>query len=175
MRLVLPVPSRHPSLRPGAWLGGCLLAALAACRGGPGRVDAEWGPTDSVPALRGVAEAGWCAERQLVLVQTTDQDRAVGFTWHFDSLRPDSVAVAAPTADDSLVPYASAALREIRNQEVRGYRSVSGTLRITAVDSGRISARLRAVMQRIGRPDTTTLTAEFRAVPMRRDTTLCTR
>lgn len=175
MRLLFPAPSRAPSLALGTWLGAWLLVMLMACSGRAGRVEVRWGPADSAQQFRGDASAAWCAERRLVLLQATDADRAVGLTWHFDSLVRDSVAVAAPTADDSLVPYASAALREIRNQEMRGYRSVSGTLWITAIDSTRISARLHAVLQRIGRPDTTTLTADFRAVPMQRDTTLCTR
>lgn len=160
-----------PSLALGAWL----VSALAACQVGGGRVDARWGPPDTLSHLRGPATAAWCAERQVILVEATDKDRAVGFTWHFAALQPDSAPLVPAMTGDSVQAGASAALRDVKVQELRGYQSVSGLLRVTAVDSARLTAHLDGVMRRVGRRDTTYLTAEFQNVALIRDTTLCRR
>lgn len=160
---------------PSLALGACLVSALAACTGAGGRVDARWGPPDTVSRMRSAATGAWCPERGVVLVQATDQDRAVGFSWRFDTLRPDSIPLTPAATGDTIGRSASAALRDVRLQELRGYQSVAGLLRVTGVDSTRISAHLEGVMLRVGRADTTPLTADFRNVVLRRDTTLCHR
>lgn len=168
MRNLAPVPSLA--------LGVSLVTLLLGCDLRDGRASARWTTPRGASQLAAAATAGWCASSRTILVQATDADRVVGFTWHYDTLRPGSLALTPPTAPDSTpLPSASAALRYLADGEVLGFRSASGTLRVTAVDTSMIDARLESHLQRVGRTDTTAFTATFRRVPLVRDTTLCRR
>jgi hypothetical protein len=46
---------------------------------------------------------------------------------------------------------------------------------VSSIDTSTITVHLDAMMLRMGRTDSTRLTADFRRVPLVRDTTLCTR
>jgi len=168
MRNLAPVPSLAP--------GACLLALLVGCGLRDGHASAHWATSHGKVDLAAPASAGWCASSRTILVQSTDGDRVVGFTWHYDSLVPGSVPLNPPVPQDSApLPSASAALRYVADGEVLGFRSASGMLRVTAVDTATIDARLDARLQRVGRSDTASFTAAFRRVPLVRDTTLCHR
>jgi hypothetical protein len=108
-------------------------------------------------------------------VQSTDADRVVGFSWHYDSLGAAEVQVLPPAPADSPAVAGSVALRYLRDGDTFGFRSVSGTLRVTAADPEMIDARVEAKLLRVGRTDSTELTAEFRRVRLVPDTTLCSR
>ena len=166
MRNLAPVPSLA--------LGASLVALLLGCGLRAGRATAHWTTAHGRADLGAAATAGWCPSSRTILVQATDGDRVVGFTWHYDSLAPDSVLLTPPAPPDSTpLGSASAALRFVADGEVLGYRSASGMLRVTAVDTATIDARLEAHLQRVGRNDTTAFTAAFRRVPLMRDMTLC--
>lgn len=153
-----------------------LFALVSGCGLRDGQVSARWTTPTGAVTLTAPATAAWCAERGTILVQATEGDRVVGFTWHFDSLIPDSVALTPPMPLDSTpATAASAALRYVADGEVRGFRSRSGSLVVTAVDTNLIDARLIATLQRTGRTDSADLTASFRRVRLMRDTTLCHR
>ena len=157
-------------------LAPILFALVTGCGLRDGHVSARWTTPTGAVTLTATASAAWCAERGTVLVQATEGDRVVGFTWHFDSLAADSVALTPPTPLDSTpATAASAALRYVADGEVRGFRSRSGSLVVTAVDTIMIDARVAAMLQRTGRTDSAELTATFRRVPLVRDTTLCHR
>ena len=166
MRNVVPVPSLA--------LGACLVTLLSGCAFRGGRVSARW-VVDSAPwRFSGPASGAWCGASRTILVQGTDGDRVVGFVWRYDSLRPDSAAIGTPAPADSPAVGSSAALRFMKDGELLGFRSVSGTLRVTAVDTTMIDARLAAKLQRVGRTDSTEMTAEFHRIRLVPDTTLCT-
>lgn len=164
---------RNVALIPSLALGACLLTLLAGCGLRGGRGSAHWGVDSSAGTLSAPAAGGWCAETRTILVQAAEGDRVVGFVWRYDSLRPDSALLTVPPPADSQVAGSSAALRFMKNGELRGFRSVGGTLNVTKVDATTIDARLEAKLQRVGRTDSTELTADFRRVPLVRDTTLC--
>lgn len=151
------------------------VAIMAGCTSRGGRAEASWTAPDGPLHLTAAASGAWCPESRTLLVQSTDADRVLGFAWHFDSLRPDSFPLAPPAPIDSPVVSASAGLRYVDQADVMGYRSVSGYLRISRVDTSMITAHLDAMMLRMGRTDSTRLTADFRRVPLVRDTTLCAR
>lgn len=166
MRNLAPVPSLAP--------GACLLAMLLGCGLRDGRASAHWTTARGAADLSAAATAGWCASSRTILVQATDADRVVGLTWRYDSLVPGTVPLTPPSSPDSTpLGSASAALRYVADGEVLGFRSASGMLRVNAVDTTMLDARLEAHLQRVGRSDTTLFTAAFRRVPLVRDTTLC--
>jgi hypothetical protein len=152
-----------------------LVGALAACGPRAGIGEAHWvGPGVDV-ALKGKAKGGWCPNSRMVLVEVIDRDRAAGFSWQFDSLRPGVYPVVLPAEVDSARSGIAVVARYIQLDEVRGYRSLIGTVTVTAVDTLQLTARVAATLQRVGNPDSVRFTAAFRAVPLARDTTLCTR
>lgn len=154
----------------------CLLVGvLAACGPNAGNAKAHWVGMAVDVSLAAPARGGWCPNSRTVLVEAVSGDRAAGFKWRFDSLRPGSYPVGLPATGDSLGSGVSAAARYIQLDEIRGYRSINGTMTVTAVDTTRISATVSATLQRVGEPDSVHLTATFHAVPLQRDTTLCPR
>ena len=136
---------------------------------------AQWTAPKGSLKLSAPATAGWCPGSRTILLQGVEGDRAVGVVWHYDSLAPASVLLAPPEPADSATVPASAALRYLSDGVIVGYRSVGGSLRVTAVDTAKIDVRLEATLQRTGGPDTTRLSATFRRVPLTRDATLCGR
>jgi hypothetical protein len=150
-----------------------LLGGLAACHPGRGTVDARW--LDQAEPLKIVTEgrAGWCPSSGMILVEATEEDRAAAVHWHFDSLGPSSHKLEVPTVPDSTVTGASAVLRYVHLDEVRGYRSLSGELTVESIDSSAVTGRLTAVLQRIGEADSTSLEMSFDRVPLVVDSTLC--
>jgi hypothetical protein len=155
-------------------LAPIVLALVTGCGLRNGQVSARWTTPTGAVTMTAPASGAWCAERGTLLVQATEGDRVVGFTWHFDSLASASVPLTPPMPLDSTPVYAaSAALRYVADGEVRGFRSRSGSLDITVVDTSMIDARLAAKLQRTGRTDSADLSATFRRIRLVRDTTLC--
>ena len=136
---------------------------------------AQWTAAKGPMRLSAPATAGWCQGSKTILLQGIEADRVVGVVWHYDSLAPGSALLAPPQPAESTAVPASAALRYLGDGLIMGYRSVSGLLTVTAVDTARIDVRLEATLQRAGGPDTTRLSATFRRVPLTRDATLCGR
>ena len=154
----------------------CALAGLlAGCGPYAGNAKAHWTGAAVDVALAAPAEGGWCPNSRTVLVDAIDGDRATGFKWQFDSLRPGTYPVGLPTTSDSLGSGISVAARYIQLDEVRGYRSTNGTMTVTAVDTQTNSAKVPATLQRVGDPDSIHYTATFHRVALQRDTTLCSR
>ena len=150
-----------------------LVGVLAACGPYAGNAKARWVGTAVDVSLAAPARGGWCPVSRTVLVDAAAGDRATGFKWRFDSLKPGTYPIGLPGAADSLGSGASAAARYIQLDEIRGYRSINGTMTVTAVDTTKISATVSATLQRVGDPDSIHLTATFHAVPLQRDSTLC--
>ena len=150
-----------------------VLGALAACHPGRGTVDARW--LDGADHLDIVAEgrAGWCPASGTIMVEGTDEDRAAAVRWHDDSLKSRSWQLEVPTVPDSAVTGASAVLRYVHLDEVRGYRSLSGELTVASIDSASVTGRFSALLQRIGEADSVRLTMSFDRVPLMVDSTLC--
>jgi hypothetical protein len=152
-----------------------LLAAVAACGPRSGSVQARWegstGPIELDVAGVGV----WCPETRTVLVDATEGDDAVAIFWRYpeNGLAAGTVDLGLPT--DSTVERApgSAALRYVHLDEVRGFRSLSGTLTLTAADTTTVTGTVTARMQRVGETDSTGLEMEFHAIRLVRDVTVC--
>lgn len=150
-----------------------LVGALAACGTGRGKVHAEWQVAGEEKEFSTEGEGAWCASSGRAFVAGLEGDRAVGVHWHFDSLVPATFELEPPTSPDSTVTGASAAARYVYLDEVRGYRSLSGQLAVTKIDSATVSGRLNAIMQQLGQPDSMTLTMTFDRIALVADTTLC--
>ena len=150
-----------------------VLGAVTACGLGKGSVDAEWQVAGERHEVTTEGAAGWCAASGMILVEGTEGDRAVGVHWHYDSLAPAVHQLEPPTSADSAVTGASAAIRYVHLDEVRGYRSLAGELTVRAIDSATVSGSVTAVMHRVGESDTTVLAMTFDRVPLVADSTLC--
>jgi hypothetical protein len=152
-----------------------LLAALAACGPRPGTVQARWETPQGEVKVDVRGKAGWCPETRTILVDATQQDDAVGVFWRYTGGGPVPGALELGPPPDSTGEGApaNAALRYVHLDEIRGYRSLSGTLTLGAADSSAVSGTLTARMQRVGEADTTPLAMEFHAVPLVRDATVC--
>ena len=152
-----------------------LIGALGACGPGTGKGEAHWVGTGVDISFAAPAHGGWCASTRTVLVEAIDRDRATGFSWRYDSLRPGVYPVGLPSTADSTGSGAAIAARYLQLDEIRGYRSIAGTVTVTEVDTTTISAKVAATLQRVGEQDSVHFTATFHAVELRRDSTLCSR
>lgn len=150
-----------------------LLGALAACGPGRGMVNAQWQVGEEQVDFAAPGRAGWCPASGMILVDATESDRAVGVHWHFDSLAPASWALETPTHPDSTVTGASAVMRYVHLDEVRGYQSLSGELTVESIDSQAVSGHLSTTLHHAGESDSTIMTMTFTRVPLVADTTLC--
>ena len=149
------------------------VLALTACGVRPGEVRAHWQGATGPSTMRAVGSAGWCPETRTIVIEATEGDDAVGVVWRYREGGPEVGSVELSPPSDSALSSAAAALRYVHLDEVRGYRSVIGTLSITAADTVAVSGTLRGPMSRVGGVDSTTLDMTFHAVPLTRDATVC--
>jgi hypothetical protein len=108
-----------------------------------------------------------------VLLEVSEEDRIAGLRWRGSPLVADSAPLNLPNDADSAGTRASAAARYSYLDEVRGYRSVTGTARVTSADTLAFSATVEGRLQRVGEDDTVHFIATFERVPLSRDQTLC--
>ena len=151
-----------------------LLGAVTACGPRPGMATARWVGSEIDITVSGEARGGWCPEARAVLLDVLADDRVAGVAWHYDSLVPGTYPVVPPTPSDSAAAGGAVAARYVYLDEVRGYQGLSGTLKVTAVDSAAISVTVEATLQRVGQTDTVRFTALYHRIPLTRDATLCT-
>ncbi|HEX2220811.1 MAG TPA: hypothetical protein VHG35_18575 [Gemmatimonadales bacterium] len=135
---------------------GCLaMAALAlqACsrdaapvpRGGS--LEVEWVGTDT-GKLTAPAVAEWCDSLQVLELRAMHGDTGIALALYpTDSMAPGEYRVVAPERGDSVRPAAAVALRWFAETSIRGFRSDSGSVSLTATGpgAGRFGARLRSV------------------------------
>src|SRR6478736_6349898 len=152
-----------------------LLAAVAACGPRPGTVQARWQGATGPGTLDVVGKGTWCPDTRTVLVDATEEDEAVGVFWRYPAtgMVAGTLDLGLPTDSTPEQAPGSAALRYVHLDEVRGFRSLSGTMTLTAADSTHVTGTLTARMQRVGEADTTGLEMEFHAIPLVRDVTIC--
>jgi hypothetical protein len=152
-----------------------LLALVAACGPRPGTVQARWQGSQGEIEVRVEGQGSWCPETRTVLIDATQGDDAVGVFWRYPAggLGPGEVELGLPPDSTGEPAPGSAALRYVHLDETRGYRSVSGTLTLSAADTTAVTGTLAAKMQRVGEADSTDLAMEFHAVPLFRDPTVC--
>lgn len=136
-------------------------------------VDAQWQVADEHVAVVAEGRAGWCPGSGMVLVDAVDGDRTAGVHWHFDSLAPATYRLEMPTVPESTVTGASAVVRYVHLDEIRGYRSLSGVLKVERIDSSKVTGEVTSVLQLSGGSDSTALTMTFDRIPLVIDSTLC--
>ena len=149
------------------------LLGLAACGSQAESGRARWTGQGVDVEVSGEAQGGWCPESGTVLVEVSADDRIAGLSWRADPLVPDSAPLNLPNDADTSRTRASAAARYLYLDEVRGYRAVTGTARVTSADTAAFSATVEGRLQRVGDQDTVHFIATFDRVPLVRDVTLC--
>lgn len=149
------------------------VLVAAACGPPPGTATARWVGPGVDQEVTGKALGGWCPPSGTVLLEVQDGDRIAGLSWRAESLVVDSSVINLPSPADSTGTYASVAARYVYLDEVRGYRGVTGTARVTSADTLAFSATVDARLQRVGEADTVHFIATFDRVPLTRDVTLC--
>lgn len=148
-----------------------LVATIVACAPRSGRAEARWTVNGVEVEVAGTPRGGWCPSTKTILLEVTEDERVAGLAWRYDSLVPGEVVVTPPP--DSFALGAWFAVRYVQLDEVRGYRSLAGTMQVTSVDTLRITARVTATLQRVGEEDTVHVTARFDRVPLTLDPSLC--
>lgn len=149
------------------------VLGLAACGATPGAATARWTGMGVDVAVDGAAQGGWCPASGVVLLEVREGDKIAGLRWRADSLVADSSVINLPSIADTAGTYASVAARYNYLDEVRGYRGVTGLVRVTSADTLAFSATVDGRLQRVGEQDTVHFTATFDRIPLTRDETLC--
>jgi hypothetical protein len=142
-------------LREPVALGWLVLGALAlaACsreeppapRGGS--LEVQWIGTDT-GKLTAPAVAEWCDSLQMLELRAMHGDTGIALALYpTDSMTPGEYRVVSPERGDSVRPAAAVALRWFAETSIRGFRSDSGSVSLTATGpgAGRFGARLRSV------------------------------
>jgi len=152
-----------------------LLVGLSACGPRPGTVQARWQGPQGPVAFEAKGQGAWCPETRTILVDATKGDDAVGVLWRYAEGGPatGTLELGLPPDTTPMQTPGTAALRYLHLDEVRGYRSISGTVTITGADTTALTGTLTAKMQRVGEVDSTELAMEFHAIPLVRDVTVC--
>ena len=152
-----------------------LLIGLAACGPRPGTVTARWVGSQGPVEFEAPGVGSWCPETRIVLIDATKGDDAVGVLWRYEGEAPATGTLALGLPPDSTPTQtpATAALRYLHLDEVRGYRSITGSVALTAADTVAVTGTLTARMQRVGEVDSTELEMTFHAIPLVRDVTAC--
>ena len=149
------------------------LLLASACGPEAGTASARWTAPGSEVEIEGEAHGSWCPESGVVLLEVSEGDRIVGLRWRSDSLTTGEAPIDLPNEADTIGTKAAVAARYVQLDEVRGFRGVQGTARITSADTLGVSATVEARLDRLHDVDTLHLTATFSRVPLVRDPTLC--
>ena len=155
------------------------VLALAACQSGEGRFSADISNPVFRAHLAGPAHAESCRSRGILLIEGSQGDDALALVWYFgDSLHADSVPLGPPIwrrpgATDSIRSAASGAYRRTTPNDVLGYQSRIGWLRVSPARDGAIAATFAAVFDRTGMAESVAVRGGFDHVRVTEDSTLC--
>ncbi len=128
------------------------LAVAAACSPGEsaerpaGSLEVQWVGADT-GKLAAPAVAEWCDSLRVLELRALRGDTGVALALYpADSLVPGDYRVVSPERGDSVRPAAAVALRRFAETTIQGFRSDSGSVRLTAAGpgAGRFTARLRS-------------------------------
>jgi hypothetical protein len=114
-----------------------------------GSLEVQWVGSDTGRFTAPVV-AEWCDSLRLLELRALRGDTGVALALYpTDSVAPGQYKVVPPQRGDSARPAAAVALRWFAETAIRGFRSDSGTVTLTAgagrgVDAGRFSATLRS-------------------------------
>lgn len=131
------------------------LMAAAGCSGersGPspgGFLEVEWVGGDT-GRLVAPAVGEWCDSLRILEVRAVHGDTGIALALYpADSVEAGEYPLVVPQRADSVRPASAAALRWFAETSIRGFRSDSGTVRITGVTpgAGRFSGTLRSVTE----------------------------
>lgn len=150
-----------------------LTAGIGGCAPRTGTGTARWVGPGVEEEVSGPASGGWCPASGMVLLEVQQDHRIAGLSWQATPLVPDSAVIDLPSTEDLPGTHAAAAARYVYLDEVRGYRGVAGTARVTSADTLAFSATVEGRLQRVGEMDTVHFIATFDRVPLTRDVTLC--
>jgi hypothetical protein len=139
----------------GRLLGGLtLMAACSRAEPSPpmgGRLEAQWVGSDT-GKLVAPAVAEWCDSLRMLEVRAVHGDTGIALVLYpADSVTPGRFPLVSPQRRDSARPSAALAVRWFAETSIRGFRSDSGAVRVTALGpgtgSGTFGARLRSATE----------------------------
>ena len=126
---------------------GCSEERPAATAGGSLEVQWVGGDTGKLVAP---AVGEWCDSLRMLEVRAVHGDTGIALALYpADSVAPGAYPLVVPQRADSVRPAAAVALRWFAETSIRGFRSDSGTVTLTAVapGAGRFSGSLRSATE----------------------------
>lgn len=139
------------------------VAVAAACAGSDepaGVMEVEWSGPDTA-LIRASATALWCREGHWLEVTGLLGDTGVAVVvYPADTVRTGQYAVHDPA--DSLGSGAGVALRWFGEDAVHAFQSRSGSVTVSDDEGGTVRGRFEALVVAVIRPETLTVTGEFR-------------
>ncbi len=146
-----------------------LLLLALGCRAGraargpaAGQLELHWRDSARAVTLLASAEARWCAQDTLLELLAIHRDTAFGLALLArDSLRADSFPVFQSGVFAPGRPQASAALRTLGVNDLKGYTSTWGVVQLSAVSARRVSGSFDFRAKLSGGTDTLHLTGSF--------------
>ena len=152
-----------------------VLGGLLACRSAAGRPAAEgtlqasWRDSANEAQLIAPAEARWCARDSALEIIAVRNDTSVGVAlFARDSLRADGYPVFQGALFAPWRPQATAALRMLTANDLRGFQSMWGRVQLTEVAGNRVSGTLDLHLKLLSGTDSLHLIGSFTRVAVGR-------
>lgn len=163
--------------------GLCFLLCVLACRpaGGERRTDggeleASWTDSAGTAHWLAPAEANWCARDSMLEILAARNDSAVGIALYArDSLRAEGYPVFLAGMYAPWRPQATAALRLLTPNEIRGFGSSWGQVILSEAAGGYVSGSFDLHLKRPTAPDSVQVTGRFTRVLIRPASPSCGR
>ena len=128
-------------------------------------LQASWRDSAGQAQLSAPAQAQWCARDSVLEIISVRNDSAVGVTlFSSDSLRPGGYPVFQAGVFAPWRPQATAAVRLLTINELRGYQSSWGRVELTQVYGVRVSVNLDLHLKHSSGTDSLHLTGSFTRV-----------
>lgn len=156
----------------------CVLACRAAAGRPPadGTLQANWRDSTREAHFSAPAEARWCARDTVLEITAVRNDSAVGIAlFARDSLRLEGYPLFPAGVFAPWRPQATAAVRLLTTNDLRGFQSSWGKVQLTQLAANRVSGTLDLHVKLSSGADSLHLTGSFTRLAVRAAAASCGR
>ncbi|HEV8600731.1 MAG TPA: hypothetical protein VGQ69_15325 [Gemmatimonadales bacterium] len=155
--------------------GLLFLLILFACRpaggargAGAGELEARWSDTSGTARLIAPAAANWCPRDSMLEILAVHNDSAVGIAlFARDSLRAEGYPVFPVRMFSASRPQATAALRLVTLNAIKGFESARGQVSLSEAGRGWVSGTFDLHLRRSTAVDSLQVTGRFTRLAIR--------